>query len=705
LIAAILVSFHLLAASLVAADRPDRLLADFEDDTYGDWKVVGAAFGERPARGALPGQMGVSGYEGNGLVNSFAGGDSTTGKLTSPEFTIDRAYINFLIGGGAHAGKTCINLVVEGRPLRTATGPNDRAGGSEQLDWHSWDVTDLAGQTAMLEIVDDHTGGWGHINVDQIILGDKKRATGPARREITVTGRYLHLPVKTGATMRRMRFLQNGKTIREFEIELAEGDADFSTFADVGDFAGETIAIEVDRLPSDSQALEGIAVSDELPEGVGDYEEPRRPQFHFTSRRGWLNDPNGLVFANGEYHLYYQHNPYGWNWGNMHWGHAVSSDLVSWKELPEALYPREFGDWCFSGSAVRLDKDPASKRIAAFFTSTGRGECVLFSDDGGRTFREYEGNPVVKHTGRDPKVIWHEPTKRWCMAVYNEDAGQRIAFYSSADLKEWKYESAIDGFFECPDLFALPVEASDEAVTREQWVLYAADGKYVLGDFDGHSFTPKTEKQELWRGDFYAAQTFDGLPYGRRVQIGWGRGITFPGEAFNQQMTIACDLSLREIDGQVKMCAIPVRELAALREKATILTDVKLSPSANPLADLRGDLWDIEATFTRSTIEGAARVRLDLLGAEVEYDFAKQTVRCQEITAPLAPEGDSIRLRILVDRGSVEVFAGDGQVAISKGFMPSSAESPLSIQAIEGEVVAKKLDVHSLRSIWKPASR
>jgi fructan beta-fructosidase len=171
------------------------------------------------------------------------------------------------------------------------------------------------------------------------------------------------------------------------------------------------------------------------------------------------------VWHDGEYHLFYQHNPYGWDWGNMHWGHAVSPDLVHWKELPIALYPRQYGDWCFSGSAV-VDRSNTSgfgtrakPPMVAAFTSTGRGECIIWSNDRGRTWNEFADNPVARHQGRDPRLLWHEPTKRWVMAVYDEgEKRQSIDFFSSADLKAWTHESRIDGFFECPDLFELPVK-------------------------------------------------------------------------------------------------------------------------------------------------------------------------------------------------------------------------------------------------------
>ncbi|HTE20318.1 MAG TPA: 2,6-beta-D-fructofuranosidase, partial [Armatimonadota bacterium] len=311
-----------------SAAEPDLLITDFEGSDYGEWQATGTAFGAGPARGALPGQMSVTGFQGVGLVNSFAGGDASTGTLTSPEVPLRRRYLTFLIGGGGHPEKTCLQLLVDGKVVRTATGPNTQPGGSERLEPHSWDIGDLAGRVARLRIVDDATGGWGHVNVDHIMLTDRTPSAPlvDAQREITIRHRYLHLPVKTGVPKRRMSLRVGGQVVREFEIELpAPGERpDFHTFLDLEPFRGKQVAVRVDRLPEGSGLLASLAQSDELPNADALYRETHRPQFHFTSRRGWLNDPNGLVYLQGEWHLFYQHNPYGWDWGNMHWGHAVS---------------------------------------------------------------------------------------------------------------------------------------------------------------------------------------------------------------------------------------------------------------------------------------------------------------------------------------------------------------------------------------------
>ncbi|AGA28800.1 GH32 C-terminal domain-containing protein [Singulisphaera acidiphila] len=686
----------------IAQDRDDLVIADFEGETYGSWTTTGTAFGPGPARGTLPGQMDVSGFQGSRLVNSFHGGDSSTGTLTSPSFIIKRPFLNFLIGGGKYPGKTSLELVVDGSEVRSATGPNDAPGGSERLDWASWDVAEFVGKPAVLRIVDQHQGGWGHINVDQIVQSHRKQGIAPVCRELVVNARYLHLPVQRDAPVRKLKIVAGDQTVREFDIRLAEKRVDFLVFDDVQTLRGKTLTFET-LLPHDAKSLEKIVQADELPDAKSLYREADRPQFHFTSRRGWLNDPNGLLWHEGEYHLFYQHNPYGWDWGNMHWGHAVSPDLLHWKELPIALSPQKYGDWCFSGSGV-VDRKNSSgfgsetaPPLVAAYTSTGRGECIIYSNDRGRTWTEFAQNPVVTHQGRDPRLLFHEPTKRWVMAVYDEaDGKQAIAFHTSADLKEWTFESRIDGFYECPDLFELPVTGADD---QSRWVLYGADGAYMLGRFDGHRFTPDSAKLRTWYGDFYAAQTFSDTPDRRRVQVGWGRDVSFPAMPFNQQMAIPSELTLRTTDEGIRMFARPVAELASLHSKHHAWRDLGSAELGRDLfAALTGELLEIKA---EAEVGPTSKLTLLVRGVPVVYDASKNTLSCGKHSAPLAPNKGLVQLQILVDRGSIEVFGNEGRVAISLGVIPAKGVQTLSASTEGEKTRIQLLEVDELASTWR----
>jgi len=542
---------------------------------------------------------------------------------------------------------------------------------------------------------------------------DKKRqspapATPPpavaASREITIAKRYLHLPVRNGAPRCNVKLVVDGHTAREFTIELAEGEPDFRVFADMADFAGKKVRIDVDKLPEGSKGLEAITQADQVPGAAGMYKEKHRQQFHFSSRRGWNNDSNGLVYYKGEYHLYYQHNPYGWKWGNMSWGHAVSGDLVHWKELPIAIYPHRFGDWVFSGSAI-VDADNTSgfkagdeDVIVAAYTSTGRGEAIAYSNDRGRTFTDYSGNPVVKHSGRDPKLIWYAPGKHWVMAVFDQEGKSGgIAFYTSTNLKDWQRTSRIDGYHECPEIFEI---ALDGKADSKKWVVYAADGSYAVGSFDGKVFTPDGPKQPFNRGNcFYASQTFNNIPAadGRRIQIAWGR-INTPGMPFNQCMLLPVELTLRTTDAGPRLFAVPVREIARLRDKEHQWKDQAIEPGKNPLAGVKAELLDISAEIDCGQ---ATEVGLVIRGTPVSYDVAKQAITCKGKAAPLKCPGGKLSLRVLVDRDSIEIFANDGRVYMPIGAIHPDDNHTLEICAKGGAAKATELTVWELRSAWE----
>jgi fructan beta-fructosidase len=694
----------------------DILVADFEGETYGDWKVTGEAFGPGPAKGTLAGQMAVSGFEGKRLVNTYFNGDDTTGTLTSPTFEIQRRCINFLIGGGMYPGEACINLLVDGKAVRTATGPNDRPGGTEALDSHSWDVSDLAGKTAQIQIVDEKTGGWGHINIDQIVQSDKKAAAveeAETSRKFVVKKRYLNLPVKTGARKRILRLIVDGEVVRDFDIELADAEPDFWVILDISQFKGKEVVLRADSLGRGSKGLSSIVQADSIKGGEDLYKEKLRPQFHFTSRRGWNNDSNGLVFYKGEYHLFYQHNPYGWNWGNMHWGHAVSKDLVHWKELDDAICPDELGT-IFSGSAVVDERNTAGfqtgreKPIVCIYTSAGgtsamsKGQpftqSIAYSNDRGRTWTEYEGNPVVGHIrggNRDPKVIWHRATNQWVMVLYIEDSV--MTFLTSKDLKNWERQSDIKSYHECPELFELPVDG-DKNNTR--WILYGGSGDYLIGQFDGTEFKKQSESIPFQRGNcFYASQTFNNIPEGdgRRIQIAWGR-VAMPGMPFNQQMLFPVELTLRTTDGGIRMFAEPVREIETIHGKRQTWKRTTLEPGGNLLSGIQGELFHIRAEFRPAD---GRRFGFVIRGEPVVYDVERQEISCKGKSAELKPVNGKIRLEILVDRTSVELFGNDGRVYMPIGTILPDDNRTLELFSEDGSTGIDSLEIYELRSAWK----
>lgn len=706
----------LLCANSAPADDGDLLIADFEGPDYGNWDVTGEAFGDSPAKGTLPGQMDVSGFEGNALVNTFRGGDKSTGRLISPPFTIQRPNINFLIGGGKHPGRTCMNLLVAGEAVRTATGPNAKPGGSERLEWATWDVKDLRGKEVRLEIVDTATGGWGHVNVDHIVQSVQRREALPATHAVRVEKRFLLLPVNPRAPVRDVRLLVDEETVNLYQVPLADKEPLFFGLADVGRHRGRTLTVAVDRLPGDSRALNMIRQGDGFPKTPNLYGEKYRPQFHFTPRQGWNNDPNGMVYHNGEWHLFFQYNPFHIEWGNMTWGHAVSKDLVHWQELLPAVYPDALGT-IYSGSAV-VDTENTSgfqkgddPPLVAVFTYAGSHswlpgvqytQGIAYSNDRGRTFTTYEKNPVVGHINggnRDPKVIWHEPSKQWVMALYLDDRG-KFQLLGSKNLKEWEKLCDVDfpGGHECPEFFEIPVEGK-EGETR--WVFYEASGLYMLGEFDGKTFIPQTEPlPSEWGNHLYAAQTFNNVPPddGRRILIGWVRQPNrYPETPFSQQMSIPRRLALRETDDGLRLYSEPVAELRAIVEKEISLPAFTLEPGENPMRDMQGQLWDIEIEIDPGEAES---IRLVISGEPIVYDAAKKTLSCSGKEVPGLDAEGVVAFRVLVDRTTLEIFVADGRYTMTNCFTPQGDAKPLVLETIGGPAEVKQLIVRVLKSIW-----
>lgn len=535
--------------------------------------------------------------------------------------------------------------------------------------------------------------------------------------EIVVEKKLLHFPVKEGAKKRLVTVAADGVPVRRFDIELAErDDADWWAPLDVSAWPGKRLSVAADKLPVGSKALDSLQQSDTLFDSENLYREALRPQLHFSAQRGWINDPNGLAFFNSEYHLFYQHNPYGWGWGNMHWGHATSCDLIHWQEHGEALYPDELGAM-FSGSAV-VDRNNTSgfgrdgkPPLVLIYTAAGSrgGQCIASSTDG-RTFTKYDQNPVIRNFvngNRDPKVFWHEPTKKWVMVLYGEPespggeltkegkpaAQHGVYFFTSPNLRDWTFTSTAKGgigddtfLYECPDFFELPVDGDP---SNKKWILTGANADYAIGAFDGTKFTPETQKVHGYSGrGFYAAQTFSDTPDGRRIQIGWLQSPS-PGMPFNQAMSLPVELKLRITPEGPRLARQPVKELESLRNEPS---------QSGALENFRGDLIELSAEFEPGD---TGTVEFNFRGAKIACDAKKEEIIVNGMRgfAPLVDGQQHIRM--FADRTILEVFASDGLTYMPVPFIADHKDQSVSVEVKGENAKMTSLQVYKLKSIWK----
>lgn len=553
-------------------------------------------------------------------------------------------------------------------------------------------------------------------------------------------GEYLMLPIEEGAPEVQFEIFAGERRIQLLQIRLAQFEMDYFMPFRPADYPTAD-RIRVGNLHQEALVWKQIYASDHY--GIPD--EPFRPAYHFAPAYGWMNDPNGMFFLDGVWHLYYQHNPYGAMWGNMHWGAASSRDLISWEHHGDVLCPDELGT-IFSGSAV-VDHDNTAGfgkgAVIAFYTSAGRyqQQSMAWSTDGGKTFTKYEGNPVVKSEladCRDPKVFWYAPAKQWNMILA---VGNHMEIYSSKDLREWRHESDFgasygchDGVWECPDLFELPVDGNP-GDTR--WVLLSNNysntmrsggTQYFIGTFDGREFrceTPADLTRWLDKGrNHYAAVTWDNAPDGRRVLLAWMAGWPYqnPGKPVQIRgiQSAPRDLALYTHDGTVYLAARPSPEMEALRGAEALGTPrFKVrEPRSFPLPG--EGLCEVELTF-RDIKAAAAGFRLtNSLGEALTFrydtptrqfvlDFSKsgkvdyggdpnarsvvtldprcagmQAGAARETYAPVADDG-SLALRILLDRCSVECFERDGRFVITDYIFPSEPYDRIEFFAEEGD--------------------
>jgi fructan beta-fructosidase len=518
-----------------------------------------------------------------------------------------------------------------------------------------------------------------------------------------VTNNLLNLPVNNNGPSRRVTITVGGIPVRDFNINLADGAPNWWAFVDVSAFQGQTAFVTVNNLSVGSTGLSSIVQSNGIVGATNLYSESLRPQLHFSSKRGWLNDANGMIYYQGQYHLYYQHDPFNYNGTDQKfWGHSVSPDMVHWQELPEAIYPFAYGDWVWSGSAV-IDsantggfQTGTNSVIVASFYSTARGQCINYSTDGGQTFTNYAGNPVVNVAGRDPHMLWYAPSNYWVMAVYDSNLGG-IDFFSTPDFHHWTYRSGIAGFYECPDIFELPVDGN---ANNMLWELNDGSAGYMLGQFNGAVFTPTTAKLPGNSGSgFYASQTFTVMPIGdsRRVRIGWAQ-VSMPGMPFNQMMFFPTVLTLQTLPAGVRLCSAPIAEITNAVQNSFSWTNLTLNPGSNPLSEVSGQLFDVQAQFVPGS---ASAITFNLCGVSITYAPASQQITCNGDTQSLPPLNGIVNLEIITDRQSVEIFGNSGQLYMPIVTTPySPANNALSLTSQGASTLFNSLKVNQLQSIW-----
>ena len=521
---------------------------------------------------------------------------------------------------------------------------------------------------------------------------------------LKITKRYLNFPISHSQPRRRMVFKTVGESDLSVVIRLAPEDAEYWVFKDMLSLKGKTVKISYD---GDERGLNKIYQSDQIAGQDSLYKEKNRPQFHFTTRRGWINDPNGLIYHNGEYHLFYQHNPFERDWENMHWGHAVSRYLIHWTELPDALYPDKLGTM-FSGSTVidydntagfNKDKTPAMVAIYTAASSERQVQCVAYSLDNGCTFTKYSGNPVIDSKEmwnsadtRDPKVFWYAPTKHWVM-VLNERDGHSI--YTSVNLKNWKYRSHVTGFWECPELFELPVDGDKN---NTMWVMYGASGTYMLGSFNGEEFKPVAGKYCYTTGSIYAAQTFTNIPLGdgRRIQLGWGR-VSHTMMPFNGMMLLPTELTLRTTKDGVRLVSIPVKETESLFKSVGRWNSITSSDANLRMKEFQdSDCLRIKTTIKLSHATDAG---FNLFGQNIiSYDMNSNTLN-DRFYSPQNPVSMELNADIYIDRTSIEVFIDGGLYSYSME-RRSDMNNKDGFHFWGNRIEVKNLEIFMVKSIW-----
>jgi len=708
-------------ATLPAAE--EIILTDFESGSYQDWKVEGTAFGKKPADEQFAAKSGVNGFSGKGVALSCPNRDAKpTGILTSPEFTIERDYINLRIGGGPNKKGTGVKVMVEGEEVAAVSGER-----SSFLDETSIPVKEFRGKKAAVVVYDQDPGWWGFVAVDDIRQSDQRVGFDRVEKKIPVTGKLLLFPVaKPGADRNLEVTDEKGARVHTLLATLAQKKEDIMWwgYLEVDDYIGKTLTISLNQKVG-SSLLDMIECADEPRMLQPKYSEALRPQFHFSQLTGWNNDPNGMFWADGYYHLFWQCNPLGTAWGNMYWGHARSPDLIHWTEMKRAvrsgpgkgklenpLHPSMAFGACFSGGGNVDVHNTAGWKTGdkdvqfLLVSDMSRGQSIAYSTDGGENFKFYDKNPVFILDGNDAKPIWYAPGKHWVAAVFDKkkEIGNNIAIWTSPNLKDWKHESNVPGFYECPEIFELPVDGNPN---NKKWVLAGATMDYLVGSFDGKKFIPDPQEKQtlLTKVNVYAGQCFSNAPDGRVIFMAWAK-VSMGNSPFNNGFTIPMEFTLRTVaSGRVNLFTNPVKEIETLREAPEVeAKNIELTSTNDSFSKaLTGQLYDVCITLQKMGNPKEAVISIG--GTSVTYNFESET--CAGKPAPMT--GGKVNLRILLDRPTAEVFCADGfSYELLKRPDGGKNVEKIAIRAIgppDSKVIVDSLTVYPMKSIWQPRTK
>lgn len=559
---------------------------------------------------------------------------------------------------------------------------------------------------------------------------------------LDVTEDYLLLPIQDDAPEGKICIVKdNEQKGTLMNVRLARERVDSYVPFALSAYKGQHISIEIQGVPETALCWKELKLSGSFDMAN---KESFRPVYHHTPAYGWMNDPNGMFYKDGLYHLYFQYNPYGSVWGNMHWGHSTSTDLMHWKFEGCAIVPDAWGA-IFSGSCVVDHENTAGfgkEAVVAFYTSAKstpwgdiQMQSMAYSLDNGKTFTKYEGNPILTSSEkdfRDPKVFWYAPGKHWVMILA---VGQHMEIYSSVNLKEWKKESefgamqgAHGGVWECPDLVEIPVEGTRE----KKWVLICnlnpggpfggSAAQYFVGSFDGKKFVNESPTQTKWMDwgkDNYATVTWNNAPDGRCIALGWMSNWQYannvPTRQYRSANTLARDLTLYREGQEVYLKSTPSVEVKKARGKKVSIPSFKVSEKheiVNLFEEKQG-AYEVEIVIQNA---GASKIAFCLLNDKGEkvsmyYDLnRKQFVmdRSESGTVDFSKDFPAVTvapvnvdkeltLRLFVDRSSIEAFGEDGKFVMTNLVFPSQPYVKMCFEADKNGYAVKSLNVYKLQ--------